>query len=52
MLLFRELARRHSCELKPIAAELVFDQGRIVVLVLVRRAARHAGAPDRPRGGA
>ena len=29
MLLFRELAGRHGLELKPIAAELVFDQGRI-----------------------
>ena len=30
MLLFRELAGRHELALKPIAAELVFDQGRIV----------------------
>jgi cell fate regulator YaaT (PSP1 superfamily) len=30
MLLFRELAGRHELDLKPIAAELVFDQSRIV----------------------
>jgi cell fate regulator YaaT (PSP1 superfamily) len=30
MLLFRELASRHGIALKPIAAEMVFDQGRIV----------------------
>jgi cell fate regulator YaaT (PSP1 superfamily) len=28
--LFRELARRHELRLKPIAAEMVFDQSRIV----------------------
>ena len=30
MLLFRELRGRHGLELKPIAAELVFDRGRIL----------------------
>jgi cell fate regulator YaaT (PSP1 superfamily) len=30
MLLFRELARRHDLPLKPLSAEMVFDQSRIV----------------------
>jgi cell fate regulator YaaT (PSP1 superfamily) len=30
MLLFRELARRHELEVKPLSAEMVFDQSRIV----------------------
>ena len=30
MLLFRELARRYELPLKPLSAEMVFDQSRIV----------------------
>ena len=30
MLLFRELARRHELAIKPLSAEMVFDQSRIV----------------------
>jgi cell fate regulator YaaT (PSP1 superfamily) len=30
MLLFRELAKRHALQLKPLSAEMVFDGGRIV----------------------
>jgi cell fate regulator YaaT (PSP1 superfamily) len=30
MLLFRELAKRHALELKPLSSEMVFDQSRLV----------------------
>ena len=42
MLLFRELAKRHELPLKPLSAEMVFDQSRIVFSYWQRRAAGHA----------
>ena len=52
MLLFRELARRHGLELKPISAERRVRPGPDHVRVLGRGAARHLGAPGRPGGAA